>query len=269
MKYLLLMIKGFIIGLAKIIPGVSGAVLSISLGVYERLINILGSPLKITFNDLKFLFFLLFGAALGILFLCNGIKFFLNHFYLPTIFLFIGLIIGGMPEIFNEIKGKYTFSNLIVFFTSFLIVLLITNLSHGTTYSNNHFFIMGSIESLTTIVPGISGTAIFMALGWYEDLLSLLNNLLTFNVSLSIAFSFILGFIITTILISKFLTFIFKNYKTETYFCILGFLSSSLWSMLDNVFKSNFSCANLFIGILLLCFGYLFTIKINTFFSKF
>ena len=54
MKYLSLILKGFIIGIAKIIPGVSGAVIAISFGIYEKLINIISRPLHIKFNDLKF-----------------------------------------------------------------------------------------------------------------------------------------------------------------------------------------------------------------------
>ena len=71
MKYLILMCKGFIIGIAKIIPGVSGAIIAISFGVYERLVSIMSKPLQIKLKDLKFLFFLLLGAALGIGFLCG------------------------------------------------------------------------------------------------------------------------------------------------------------------------------------------------------
>ena len=57
MKYIMLLCKGLIIGIAKIIPGVSGAIIAMSFGVYERLVSIMSKPTKIRVNDLKFLFF--------------------------------------------------------------------------------------------------------------------------------------------------------------------------------------------------------------------
>ena len=268
MKYIVLLIKGFIIGVAKIIPGVSGAILSISFGVYEKLIEILANPLKFNFDDLKFLFCLFLGMTLGILCLCGGIKWFLNNFYFQTMLFFIGLIIGGIPEIIKELKFKKIFSNFSVFFISFLLILIITNLSKYNI-NGDHFFIMGSIESLTTIIPGISGTAIFMALGWYESLLTTIENILTFNTSFSTGFSFIFGFILMTVFISKFLTFIFRNYKIQGYYSVLGFMSASLLTMFINAFQNINSFIDVFMGFLLLILGVFSTIKMNSFFSKF
>ena len=54
MKYLVLLCKGFIIGVARIIPGVSGAIIAMSFGVYERLVSIMSKPTKIRLNDVKF-----------------------------------------------------------------------------------------------------------------------------------------------------------------------------------------------------------------------
>lgn len=269
MKYLILMVKGFIIGMAKIIPGVSGAILSISFGIYERLINILSSPLKISFDDLKFLFFLFLGAGLGILSLCNIVKWLLDNFYLLTMLFFAGLIIGGLPDILCNIKGKHKLINVFIFIISFVFILMITNLSKYSLNSNNHYFMMGFIESLTTIIPGISGTAIFMALGWYEDLLSLLESILIFKAGFLISFYFILGFIVATILISKILSFLFRKYKVQTYYSILGFMFASLFSMFKDIFNSIDGFNSFFVGIILFIIGIFSTVKINAFFSKF
>lgn len=270
MNYLLLLFKGFIIGMAKIIPGVSGAVLSISFGVYEPLLNIMSHPLKIKFEDLKFLFTLLLGAALGILVFCTSIKWCLDKFYLPTMLLFIGLIIGGLPELTEEIKNKKTNkTSLIIFAISFTLVLIITNLSDTAKTTSTHYFIMGIIESLTTIIPGISGTAIFMAMGWYESLLDTINSVLTFTAPLTVSINFIGGFITATILISKFLTYIFKEHKIKAYYSILGFMGASLWTMFTDIFINSFTIPELIIGIILFIIGIMSTIKINNFFSKF
>lgn len=269
MRYLSLFLKGFLIGIAKIMPGVSGAMLSISFGVYERVVTVVGNPFKAKLNDLKFLFILLLGAGCGIVLLCDVIKYLLNNYYLLTVCFFLGLIIGGLPSIFNEInESKFNFFDILIFIFSFLFVVFIISLEGGKSSNSNHYFMMGVIESLTTIIPGISGTAIFMALGWYETVLETIKSVLTFNSSFHVAFYFLSGFIISTILISKFLSFSLKKYKKQSYMCTLGFMFASLFEMglkLLPYLNPN----NLFIGIFTVALGYYITCKLDIFFSNY
>lgn len=271
MKYLILMCKGFIIGIAKIIPGVSGAIIAISFGVYERLINILSKPLQIKFNDLKFLSFLLIGAALGVGILCKSVKWCLDTYYLPTMLLFAGLIIGGVPEITHEIKKeRFNWKIGLVFCLCFTFLYFSINI-HGSNsnYSGGIvYFLIGVIESLTTIIPGISGTAIFMALGWYDTLLTIFEKMANFSINFMTLFLFISGLIISTIIISKVITWLFNNHKTLAYTGVLGFMCSSLVIMFEDAFSYSFSMYELIIGIGLFILGIFITIKINVFFSK-
>lgn len=268
MKYFLLFLKGFLIGCAKIMPGVSGAVLAISLGVYERLIYIIGHPFKVKLDDLKFLFFLLLGAGSGIILLCDLIKFFLANYYFITVCFFIGLIIGGLPEIFKKVRNlKFNFLDICIFLFAFCFVILVISLKSSESNNSNYYFVMGVIESLTTIIPGISGTAVFMALGWYENLLVTIKNILTFKSTAYVTFNFIAGFIVSTILISKFLSFAFLKYKKQSYMCILGFLSASIFEMIFKLF-SSFNSTNFLFSIPFVYIGYFITSKLDDFFSN-
>lgn len=273
MKYLMLMCKGFIIGVAKIIPGVSGAIIAISFGVYERLVKIMSKPLQINFDDLKFLASLLIGAALGIGILCKGVKWCLDAYYLPTMLLFIGLIAGGIPEITTEItKNKINGRIALIFISSFTLLYYLINLNSGenvTTGNNFIYFFIGIVESLTTIIPGVSGTAIFMALGWYETLLSIFESITNFSINATTLLLFFSGFIISTILISKLITWLFDNKKVMAYTSVLGFMSASLVIMLEDAFSQVFSITDIIIGICLFVFGIWINNKINIIFSKF
>lgn len=91
-----LYIKGVIIGIGKIIPGVSGSVLAMSLGIYEEAIKAINHFFKDISRHFKFLFVVGLGIITSVVLTSNIIKYFLNHFYLPTMLLFIGLIIGGI-----------------------------------------------------------------------------------------------------------------------------------------------------------------------------
>lgn len=266
MKSLILILKGFLIGMAKIIPGVSGAVLSISLGIYEKILNIISHPLKIKAQDLKFLTLLLIGASIGVLFFCWGIQWCLDKWKFATMLLFIGFICGGMPEITNETK-KLNIKNITILIISFITIIFLTNLSEKSGDST-HYFLMGTIESLTTIIPGISGTAIFMALGWYESVLETIHSILTFSCELKIFIYYFSGFIISTLLIAKLLNFLFKNYKTQMYFSVLGFMSGSITTMMINLIKITCNITEFILGIILFILGYIMTEKINSFFSK-
>lgn len=272
MKDLILVFKGFIIGIAKIIPGVSGAIIAISFGVYERLVNIMSRPTKIRFNDLKFLVYLLLGAALGISLLCKGVKWCLDVYYLPTMLLFLGLIVGGISEITNEIKtNKISVKNFVIFLICFFLLYCLVNIqgdNNETIYNNFVYFLMGIIESATTIIPGISGTAIFMALGWYEVLLSIFEDITNFSINFSTLFFFLSGFVICTIMISKILTYLFNKHKHLAYTGVLGFMISSLVIMLNDTFAHSYTVAELIVGFVLFILGILMTKKINLFFSK-
>ena len=97
-----LILYGFIIGIGKILPGVSGAVLAISLGVYEESIRALNN----LFNkkSIQYLTLLSIGMGISIVFFSNVVLYFVNNYYFWTMLLFIGLIIGGLKEILVELK---------------------------------------------------------------------------------------------------------------------------------------------------------------------
>ena len=271
MKYIMLLCKGLIIGIAKIIPGVSGAIIAMSFGVYERLVSIMSKPTKIRLNDLKFLFFLLVGAAIGVGVISKGVKWCLNELYFPTMLLFSGLIIGGLSDVIDGIKKDgFRVTNILVFIICFSLVYYLVNLNSLSISLNNNFlfFFIGIIESLTTVIPGISGTAIFMALGWYEQLLDIFDKMTSFNFDITILI-FLLGFIISTVMVSKFITWLFNSFKAIAYTGVLAFMISSLLIMGEKAFSYSFSIFDFILGIFLFIVGIIGTKKINYLFSKF
>ncbi len=271
MKYIMLLCKGLIIGIAKIIPGVSGAIIAMSFGVYERLVSIMSKPTKIRLNDLKFLFFLLVGAAIGVGVISKGVKWCLNEMYFSTMLLFSGLIIGGLSDVIDGIKKDgFRVTNILVFIICFSLVYYLVNLNSLSISLNNNFlfFFIGIIESLTTVIPGISGTAIFMAFGWYEQLLDIFDKMTSFNFDITILI-FLLGFIISTVMVSKFITWLFNSFKSIAYTGVLAFMISSLLIMGEKAFSYSFSIFDFILGIFLFIVGIIGTKKINYLFSKF
>ena len=106
MNFLTLLLKGFIIGIAKIIPGVSGALIAISFGIYEKAIKAISNFFENPINNFLFLFPIGLGVLLSISLTSGLILYFINNYYFPTILLFIGLIMGGIPSLINNINIK-------------------------------------------------------------------------------------------------------------------------------------------------------------------
>lgn len=246
-----LIIQGFLIGIAKIMPGISGAVLSISFGLYERIIKIISNPFKINKEDIKFLFLLGIGALSGIFLLCKVVGVLLKTYYFPTMLLFIGLIIGSLKDVIKELK--INFSSILTFFLSFTLLYTLTN-SFNLTINSNIYFVIGIIEAFTTIIPGISGTAIFMSLGLYDKLLDLYTSLSSFNIN-GFTILFVIGFIIGAIVISKIINFTLKNYRLITYTIIFSCMIYSILNMSIDIFTTNYTLIELFISPLLFIIG--------------
>ena len=243
-----LILKGFIIGIGKIIPGVSGALLAITLGVYEKAVKSIGTFFKDPINNFKFLFPLGIGVVLSIPLTSKFILYLLDNFYIQVMLLFIGLITGGIIPMFNKINIKN--SNYIVMFLSFIFVLSLSFIGDNLLlYEVNNsllksliYVLIGFIDAATMIIPGISGTAVMMLLGVYDMLLNLLSSLNNINSiinNLNLIIPYIIGIILTIIILSKVMSYLFENKSDTIYSSIIGFSISSVLMLFIDLFKYN------------------------------
>lgn len=279
MEFLKLVIKGFFIGLANIIPGVSGGTLAITLGIYEKLIGCISNFFKNLKQNIIFLLPIGIGAAISILLLSKTISYSLEHFVLPTVLFFIGTILGGIPMLYKKISNKkITVANIITFLLSFslIIILMIFNGEHVANFDNLNIisyitlFIIGIVASATMVIPGVSGSAVLMTLGYYKPILDTVKDLTNFDNlahNLLILIPFGIGVVLGILLIAKLLEFLFKNYEKNTYYAVFGFIISSIISIFyQNIFiNSNFifSIPSLIIGIILFVIGFIVAYKLG------
>ena len=108
---LILFIKGFILGIANIIPGVSGGTLAVSLGLYEKILDAIGTLFKNFKNNVKFLTPIILGIVVSILSTSKLVSYALANFKAQTVFLFVGLIFGGTSLLMRKII-LYFFSDI-------------------------------------------------------------------------------------------------------------------------------------------------------------
>lgn len=276
---IILVVKGFFIGLANIIPGVSGGTLALTLGIYEKLINCISHIFKNLKENLKFLIPIGIGAVLSILSLSKVISFLLENYVLPTILFFIGAILGGIPMLLKKVKGsKITVSNIIIFLLTFglIILLLFLNSENEVSFSNMNFmnilllFVVGVVASATMVIPGVSGSAVLMTLGYYKPILDIIKNLTDFSNlghNMLVLIPFGLGIVIGILLIAKVLEFLFKNFEVKTYYGVLGFIFSSIFAIIyQNLIINDlfvFSIPSLLIGIVVFALGFVIAYKLG------
>ena len=246
MKFLFDILRGAAIGVANIIPGVSGGTLAVSMGIYDKII---GSVTGLFRHFKKSVVTLLpygIGMALGLLGLSFIIEFLFARYPIPTVLLFIGLILGGVPALWQRIKGKKIDAVCILLFALFFVLLVLLPVIAGEERTDLvltpdvvtiiQLFFVGVIASATMVIPGVSGSMILMSLGFYAPILSSITNfvraVLDFNISAALAecallVPFGIGVLVGVFAIAKLISFLLARFETYTYCAVLGLVAAS------------------------------------------
>lgn len=265
-------LQGMVVGIANIIPGVSGGTMMVAMGLYDRLIHAI-THLKSEFKEsMKLLIPIFAGAGIAIIALSRLFEFLLATWPIPTNLAFCGLIAGSLPFIFKKVKGhKVTVSKIIPFLIFFGVVILMALLGEtGGASADVSFglvnvlklFGVGVIAAATMVVPGVSGSMMLMLLGYYDTILKAINDfvdaLVKFDMSglatgVGILAPFGIGVVIGIFLIAKLIEFIFSKAEIHAYYGIIGLILASPIAILMKTDWSGFSV--LMLGMSILTFG--------------
>ena len=257
--------SGIIIGIGFIIPGVSGGILAVLLGIYDQMIysisNFKNDPLK---NGV-FLSVVLLGILIGSVLFSRLLIYLLDTREFAIKYVFMGLIIGGLPALINEIKShnkKYIDFRFLFLAFLFSIGLFVIEKNEMFKFDANNLtvfnlIIAGCFYSMGKIIPGISGAALLMLLGIYEYLLGILANpmALSFNELVSLL-PFFISFVISAYFLVKIINYLLKKHYNKTYSAILGFVLGSILFIFPG-FTFNFN-GILCLLLLLLSFSFAF-----------
>lgn len=282
---IILGVKGFIMGIANIIPGVSGGTLALTLGIYERFIGAISHFLSNLKENIKFLLPIAIGLGLAILSMSRVIDYSYEHFPIPTTLFFVGLVIGGIPMLYHKVKGKKEgkqISSWIILLMTFslVIVMAFADQLFGTTAKVNLsgldlwgyiiLFFVGMIAAATMVIPGVSGSLVLMLLGYYYPILKIVKALTKFEnlgENIVIAGVFGVGVLVGIVLISKIIEFLLKKFETKTYYGVLGFIFASVLaipiSTYNEVENLVFSVPQILIGIIFMAIGGLIAYKLG------
>lgn len=259
----MLFIKGLIIGIGKVMPGVSGALLAINFKVYDRLVESLVNFFSDWKKNLRFLLELGSGIIIAIILFSNGIRYLLDNYNFLMMMLFMGLIGGGSYNYIRSVNYEKKEYKYILFIIGVLIGISFIGKGDNYVISNSFkdnivFFLGGVIEVFTSIIPGISGTAIMMIMGIYDMVLMIVGRIYDFSYVISninIYISYGLGIIISFILGTLLINYLLKKKKRLMEIMISSFSIYSILMMGVMTFSKRASVIEIILGIMLMVVG--------------
>lgn len=241
MKFVLNIVYGMIVGIANIIPGVSGGTMAVILNIYDELISSFTGLRKNFKKSIMYLIPIGIGAVIGIFGFSKLLEFLLYNYPMPTNFFFMGLIVGGVPLVYRKAtETKFKPVSIIPFIIFFGIMTalafvdtdssetsgIIPPLDFGTVI----YMVLGSaFAAMCMIIPGVSGSMIMMIIGLYNIVLTSISNL---NIVMLILVA--IGIIIGIIGGAKLIDICIKKFPQTTFFAIIGLMTGSLLSVYNN-----------------------------------
>lgn len=267
MPHIMMFLKGAAIGVATLIPGVSGGTMAIILGVYDLMINGISDFLQDWKTYLLPFAELGLGAVTGILLLSSLVSQLLKQYEIPMQFLFIGIIIGGLPTLIKKSRSMRHHSFDWSYFILGAILVLLTAstpsalFSTGTEFTWITFallFICGIVIAVALVLPGISASFLLLVLGMYQTTLTAIQNM-----DLGFLLPVGLGVVFGTFASAKIIRYFLENHPSRTYLLIIGFVAGSLFELLPA--PKHLQVSIILPSVLLMVLGVLTTYTLSRF----
>lgn len=228
-------LKGVTVGIANIIPGVSGGTIAVITGLYDELVDAFGNFFRSEGGWRRNLLFLLpvvVGILLGNVAFARLIGFLLDSAPEATTFGFIGLILGSTPYLFKRAgTARFKPAYLLLFLLGLALVLWMgltprpaasAPMTVITPASGLLIFAAAFVASIAMIIPGVSGSFLLLLIGMYS---TMQNGFSTLNVPVILVF--VVGTLTGVVLVSKGIAALLRNYHGATYFAIIGLVLGS------------------------------------------
>lgn len=265
--FLINLFKGMVVGVGFIAPGVSGGVIAVILGIYDKIIYAINNLKKSFKENFGFLFSVILGILIGVVLFSKLLLYLLEVRSGPIKFVFTGLILGGIPVLIKNIKKEKPNEKLsgililsTLFFSFFLAFIEKNNIFTFANGGNNIFLLIlvGFCYSAGKIIPGVSGSALLMFLGVYEKFLKIISNPFSLqSKEISELIIILVSFIISSIIIFKLINYLLKKHYIKTYSAILGFVIGSIVFIFPGFSHSLADILNIILLILGALFAYL------------
>lgn len=273
MSFFKLSLIGILIGAAMIVPGVSGGVIAVIFGVYNKMIYSLTNLFKDFKKSFIFLFFLGIGILIGAVWFSNVMVFLYEKHEVITKLAFIGLILGGVPFLFKEVKkngnGKVNYAVLTITFVFCLLLFFLSKnvfkVNLDASYSsffvkNVNLFLAGVIYSVGKVVPGVSGSFLLITIGMYEYVLSVMAHPIKIGLLyIDKLIPFIIGLVLGIVILLKIMNRLLKRNFNLIYSVIIGFVLGSIPTLVPKIH----SLTELVFGMIMMAMCFILSYKLT------
>ena len=275
-------LKGIVIGLANIVPGVSGGTMMVSMGIYDKLIHCITHLFKELKKSILFLLPIAIGMGIALVGGAFTIEKLFELFPFPTSLCFVGLVVGGLPAMWKNVKGnKIKPGHVIAFLVFFAVVVVMTLLSGregvAADLSFNlinvvKLFAVGVIAAATMVIPGVSGSMMLLLLGYYNPILSAITDffgaLAAFDINglvkgLGILLPFGIGVVIGIFAVAKLIEIIFAKFPLYAYWAIIGLIVASPIAIIAMGNFASIGILTIVSGIIALAAGFIVAMKLG------
>lgn len=276
-------LRGMVIGIANVIPGVSGGTLMVSMGIYDKLILVLTHFIKRMKEAIALLVPIAIGMLLSIaIFAKIFSEILFPKFPLQTNLFFIGLIIGGIPVIYKKVKGNtIRLPQIIAFVLLFAIVVGFSLVGEGGGSSADITFSVGNVLKLfgvgiiaaaTMVIPGVSGSMIMMILGYYNTIIdtvnAFINALKSFDIpamldTFVVLVPFGIGVVVGAVAVAKLIEFMLNKFPLVTYWAIIGLIVASPFAIIFMMEIGTVGVVEIVTGLVLLVAGFFISMKLG------
>lgn len=275
-------LKGMVVGVANIIPGVSGGTMMVSMGIYDKLIHCLTHLFKEFKESMKFLIPIFVGVGIALVGLSFIIQPAFEHFPLQTSCLFIGLIVGGLPAAWKKVKGKGIKVSYIVPFLIFFVLVVglaligekegnAADLTFGL-WSCIKLFVVGIIASATMVIPGVSGSMMLLLLGYYNPIVSAIKNFVTALASFDmqgilqgcgVLVPAGVGIVVGIFAIAKLIEVVFEKFPMQAYWAIIGLIVASPFAVLLMAQLGTITAVSVIVSVVTFAIGFVIAMKLG------
>jgi putative membrane protein len=276
-------LRGMVIGVSNVIPGVSGGTMMVSMGIYDKLILVLTHFIKRIKEAVELLVPIAIGMLLSIaIFSKIFSEILFPNYPLQTNLFFIGLIIGGLPVIYKRVKGNtIRLPQIIAFIVMFVVGVGFALIGEGggsavdvsfSLVNVVKLFLAGVIAAATMVIPGVSGSMVMMIIGYYNTIINTVNDCVNALKSLDIGalletfavlIPFGIGVLVGIVAVAKLIEFLLKKYPLITYWAIIGLIAASPFAILIMMEAVTFGVVEVVTGVVLLVVGFIISMKLG------
>lgn len=238
-EFIINVAKGAAIGIAMIIPGVSGGTLAVMLKIYDKIIESISGLRKHFKESILFLLPILLGAALAFAAAYFPLTLALEYAPFPTMLLFAGLMAGSLPKLFKDCRTegfrKIDVALMLIPFALVIGLCFIPGMGDVDLSENMPWFqyilvpVIGVLASCALVVPGISGSMLLMIFGYYAPVLGLFKAVFVTPLhAIGVLACFALGVVVGFFTIAKIMQLLLKHFPRATGWAIFGFVVGSI-----------------------------------------